>query len=262
MSESASDIDLSILVPTSTSRHAFWPWLAWNIQQQTRGLKLKVEIIIAWSAESDFAAHLLRHQDGVDIDLLASAFEELVDPHHVAWIWSKAAFTLGEKRQLLQSSAKGEFIAWMDDDDWHTPGWLDFSVTRMCNREIHWVVTSGITYYDLMSGGVWAPRAWRETPIPITAVVRREHSPDFSAKSEAEDVDWFRQLNSVHGSVLDAGWQMVALVHPLNTSKWLHQQRVQRSFADNPTALPVDFRSPEVAEQLEALRQRLLSQEK
>lgn len=94
---------LSILVPTTASRRAFWPWLGWNIQKQ-QGLD--------WaSTEVVFACE--------DASVVLST------PGIVSrCVTVPAAATIGAKRNELLEAASGEYIAWFDDDDWHHPSRL------------------------------------------------------------------------------------------------------------------------------------------
>jgi hypothetical protein len=254
-----SEIDLSILVATTPRRRAFWPWLAWNIKRQVRNLdsSLRIEVVACGDHTSERPYLLMEFGDAIDFACRHFDLEWAVfTPFGTE---AREPLTLGMKRQWLQQKARGTFIAWADDDDLYPAGWWRAAATTLSTKAVSWVASPGITYYDLMSGKVWRPRAWRDAPIPITAVVRRECSPDFPLeKSQAEDVEWFRQLSAEPGVVLPFG-TMVALVHPQNTSQWLYQKRVQRSFVE---ASAVSVFDPETVEQLEALKQRLLSQEK
>ena len=96
-------------------RPEFMPWLLWNFERQTYPNK---ELIIVDSSERPFARKHARviHAPGANIP---------------------------KKRNIALTEASGEYITWLDDDDWAHPGRLETLAGLLGDR-------------DAVAGGRWS----------------------------------------------------------------------------------------------------------
>lgn len=112
---------VSVVCP-SYNRREFLPYLLYIYQYQDYPADRRELIIVDDSPHSS--------QDLVDM---------LVDPsmENVRYIHSDRRLMLGEKRNMLNDLAKGEYIVCFDDDDYYSPQkslirWMNCSVTTRC----------------------------------------------------------------------------------------------------------------------------------
>lgn len=85
------------------NRSAFLPWLLWSYERQTWANK---ELVVVDSSERPFSA----------------------DRSDVRVVHAPEKTGISAKRNLALAEARGEFIAWFDDDDWQHPERLE----RLC----------------------------------------------------------------------------------------------------------------------------------
>lgn len=190
---------LSILVPTTNSRRAFWPWLWWNIRKQ-QGLD--------WSStEVVFAC-----ENVVLSPQFSLASRCVVTP---------ADASIGAKRNALLEAARGEYVAWMDDDDWQHPlriagslGLLGGSVRG---------VFEGSRYY-LKIVGEMRELKLKSAVAAVSFVGLRDEalSASFEDTSSGEDSQWARKLLAANGSYrlrwIVRGPSFAGLHHGQNTT--------------------------------------------
>lgn len=163
-------------------RAEFWPWLFWNVGKQThRNLEL---VIVS-------PQPLVLGGDGAE---LAGGLPKT----SVRTVEVNPSKTLGERRGLAVAEARGEYLAWFDDDDFSTPDRLE-ELVRICER------TGGafcgcreLWFWDL-----WADRSDVVQPSDITtavamntALVRTELAKrtPFRKLDQGEDVRWMAEL--------------------------------------------------------------------
>jgi glycosyltransferase involved in cell wall biosynthesis len=124
--------------------------------------------------------------------------------------------TVGAKRNICCSRARGECVIHLDDDDWSAPGRFADQLARL--------VQSGkaVTSYDAMEFrhvGEAARWRYKGSPIGSSLCYRRawwlEHP--FEDRQSGQDERFAIQAGA-HGVSVDAGNFMWASVHPGNTS--------------------------------------------
>lgn len=167
---------LSILVPTTARRKAFWPWLSWNIAKQTGLPWQAIEVVTA-------------SPDGERVELDVSCA--------IRRTYYRGRLPLGLIRNGLVMRARGQYLAWFDDDDWHAPDRLE----RMLSpAPRNWIGATGLRYLDIATGGVAEVYSYRARVVPTTVVGRRDL---LSAVAFREDIK--------HGS--DTHWLQALQAH-------------------------------------------------
>jgi glycosyltransferase involved in cell wall biosynthesis/GT2 family glycosyltransferase len=190
---------VSCLMPTADRRH-FVP----------RAIELFLR--------QDYAAREL-----VIVDDGRDAVEELVpaDPR-IRYLRAERSATLGAKRNLACSLARGTLLAHWDDDDWAAPDRLTRQVAALQASGADVCGLSVVRYFDPRARQAWEYR-WTEAGRPWvggnTLLYRRaawERHP-FPALNVGEDTRWVWAQKSVHAMPDPAFF--AALVHPRNTSQ-------------------------------------------
>jgi len=113
----------SIVIPTY-NRKKFEKLISFNIQSQT--YKHILEVVIA--------------DDGLEEEKL-----ELKIPYPIVYVRC-ARMSIGEKRNLLAKTAKGEYIAHMDTDDLYFPEYIDSSIQLMKEKKKNATGTSDMIF--------------------------------------------------------------------------------------------------------------------
>jgi glycosyltransferase involved in cell wall biosynthesis len=146
------------------------------------------------------------------------------DDPRIRYLRVDRAQTLGDKRNLVCSLARGELLAHWDDDDWMADDRLSLQVVALESGRAEVCGLATVRYFDPRLGRAWEYR-WRDRLRPWvggnTLMYRRatwERRP-FPALDEGEDTRWIWSLppRSVH-AMRDPGW-FAALVHSGNTSR-------------------------------------------
>jgi hypothetical protein len=149
--------------------------------------------------------------------------EDLVpaDPR-IRYVRAERSPTLGAKRNLACSLARGELIAHWDDDDWAADDRLSRQVAALQATQAEICGLSVVRYFDPAAGQAWEYR-WTDTTRAWvggnTLLFRRsawERRP-FPALNVGEDTRWVWAHTSIH-ALPDPGF-FAALVHPRNTSR-------------------------------------------
>ena len=66
--------------------------------------------------------------------------------------------SLGAKRNLASSMARGTLIAHWDDDDWMAPGWLGSQVQTICGSDADICGLASLLFFNSDSGEAWRYR--------------------------------------------------------------------------------------------------------
>lgn len=175
---------LSILVPTSARRRAFWPWLAWNIRKQ-EGLEWAAVEVVTASPDAE----------RVELDVPCRVRRTY---------YPRVDLPLGQIRNGLLMRATGEYVAWFDDDDWHAP---DRLVRFLNPRPRRWVGNAGLAYLDLATDHVVELHHYRARTVPVTLVGRRDTLIEVPFPTDVKtgsDTRWFRALVEHEGHVGDS----------------------------------------------------------
>ncbi len=218
---------LSILVPME-NRHAFHPWLAWNLMKQTLPSDCEVEVLVC--CPLDEFVDYTRAYIGVPIGTHWERMERGLFSHrHVP---SELGEGIAVKRNKLLNAAIGDFIGWMDSDDWHAPDRFARALARLQEADRPRAVGfSGIRYLDItgtigVAEGAWSSATWCHLPVwrapdfvPITVVASRDSNarggitmatplPRFDETlKHGSDTKWARELK--HREAEDPrGWRI------------------------------------------------------
>ena len=134
-----SDATISVLTPTC-GREPFLPLLLECFRSQTVS-PLELVVLDDSPEPSRF--------------LVAEAEK---DPR-IVYLRGSVPSTNGAKRQILMEAARGDIIAYFDDDDWYAPGYLAFMLDALGNDDL--VKLSSWYNYSLHDGRVyyWDTRA-------------------------------------------------------------------------------------------------------
>lgn len=166
----------------------------------------------------DYAAREL-----VIVDDGRDAVGDLVpaDPR-IRYVRAERSATLGAKRNLACSLARGELLLHWDDDDWAAPDRLTRQVGALLASGAEVCGLSVVRYFDPAARQAWEYR-WTDAARPWvggnTLLYRRaawERRP-FPALNVGEDTRWVWAQPSVH-ALTDSRF-FAALVHPRNTSR-------------------------------------------
>ncbi|MFL5542866.1 MAG: glycosyltransferase, partial [Longimicrobiaceae bacterium] len=166
----------------------------------------------------DYAAREL-----VIVDDGRDAVEDLVpaDPR-IRYVRAERSATLGAKRNLACSLARGELLLHWDDDDWTAPDRLTRQVGALLASGADVCGLSVVRYFDPAARLAWEYR-WTDGARPWvggnTLLYRRaawERRP-FPGLNVGEDTRWVWSQGSVH-AMTDSRF-FAALVHPRNTSR-------------------------------------------
>jgi glycosyltransferase involved in cell wall biosynthesis/GT2 family glycosyltransferase len=171
--------------------------------------------------------HFLRQtwpaRELVIVDDGADPVEDLVpaDPR-IRYLRTARSPTLGAKRNLACSLARGSLLAHWDDDDWMADTRLEAQVSALREADAEVCGLSTVRYFEPLEGRAWEFR-WadrsRRWVGGNTLLYRRatwERRP-FPEVNEGEDTRWVWALPSV-ASVADPSI-FAALVHAGNTSR-------------------------------------------
>jgi FkbM family methyltransferase len=118
---------VSVITPTY-NRRLFLPTLIYLYQQQSYPKELRELIILDDSFESN---------------------EDLIpkDDHSIRYYYQKEKLTLGEKRNKLNELTRGDVIICFDDDDYHFPERIAYSVTSLNSQKTLIAGSSKINVY-------------------------------------------------------------------------------------------------------------------
>lgn len=111
---------VSVVTPTY-ERNKFLPILLDIFQRQTYPVSKRELIILDDSKESN--------QKIIDDFLI------LHPDHKIKYHYSQERLALGKKRNLLNQLAKGDYIMFMDDDDYYCSDKIKFTITRMLSQK-------------------------------------------------------------------------------------------------------------------------------
>lgn len=120
---------------------------------------------------------------------LSESFVKLLDAPDIRHVHSARKLTLGGKRNLACSEARGELLCSWDDDDYHAPNRLSWLVRALDSADV--AGCQRMVFHDLLSGRWWMYRYTGRRPYVMAAamVFRRkvwERSP-YPETSKGED---------------------------------------------------------------------------
>lgn len=219
------------------SRSAFLPWLLWNYRRQTWQNK---ELLIVDSSSEPFRSDLS------DIRVLHVPDEK----------------GIAEKRNRALLAARGEFIAWFDDDDWQHPERLERLCGYLLNGSADIAGCTSSWFLDLWKSRC-APYHPTGEPIFNSCVFRAEiaKSLRFDEKvRRASDTPWMSRIKR-------RAVGRLTIVPRATYSAWLcHDMNVSNPRTQRRCVLPLQLfhRSvgnawEETETELAALRARLTS---
>ena len=189
---------VSCLMPTA-DRRAFVPRAIQQFLRQTYAAR---ELVIV--------------DDGAD-----PVGDLVPDDPRIRYLRTEPCASLGEKRNLACSLARGSLLAHWDDDDWMSDTRLAAQVEALQSSGADVCGLSTVRYFDPVAGRAWEYR-WTDRRRPWvggnTLLYRRtawERRP-FPPLNEGEDTRWVFSLPTLH-AMRDGSW-FAAMVHGGNTS--------------------------------------------
>jgi hypothetical protein len=162
----------------------------------------------------------------VVVDDGADAVDDLIPPDpRIRYHRVERQATLGAKRNLACSLARGELLAHWDDDDWMPPHRLSTQVSALAARPAAGACgLAQVRFFDPVAGRAWEYR-WPERARPWlaggTLMFRRaawERRP-FPQLNEGEDTRWVWALPAGAVAAIPDPGLYAALVHGGNTSR-------------------------------------------
>jgi glycosyltransferase involved in cell wall biosynthesis len=219
-------------------RTAFMPWLLWCFARQSWTSK---ELVVV-----DSSAH--------PTELAPTDVRIIRVPHGTG---------VAEKRNMAMDHARGEFLAWFDDDDWQHPDRLRQLVSQMASDAV-FVGPDTAWFMDIVERRCRRYRC-ADGPIFNGALFRSETARTVrfdAARVRASDTTWMLQLRDR----CPRGWRILAderlffwLCHDGNLSNRRQRQSFDRPHAALRSLLTEDAWGDTDA-QLERLRARLAEQ--
>ena len=162
----------------------------------------------------------------VVVDDGADAVDDLIPPDpRIRYHRVERQATLGAKRNLACSLARGELLAHWDDDDWMPPHRLSTQLRALAAKPAAGACgLAQVRFFDPVAGRAWEYR-WPERARPWlaggTLMFRRatwERRP-FPQLNEGEDTRWVWALPAGAVAAIPDPGLYAALVHGGNTSR-------------------------------------------
>lgn len=168
---------ISLLAITNRPKHA--DWLMWNLGRLEAALSCDVETYVV----QDFHAEK----------------------------------TVGEMRNHAMAHSSGEWIAWIDDDDWYHPNRFETMLRDVSGTS--WFAHSHCWMWDVRRGMVG--KRLVKKPINGCAIYRRAHAitvPYDESAKPASDVRWLSKFSRQFPGVLalDTGYHTLLGLHGSN----------------------------------------------
>ena len=168
-----------------------------------------------------FQAQDYPNRELVILDDGVNAVADLIPPTpRIRYYHLTTRHSVGEKRNLACSLARGRIIVHWDDDDWHAPWRLSYQVSSLLEGGQHMCGLDRLYFYEPQKARAWCyqypdPGRWLAGG---TLCYRREHwlRHPFEDRDIGEDSIWVR-----HPAVrlaLPRHDFYVAMIHPGNTS--------------------------------------------
>jgi glycosyltransferase involved in cell wall biosynthesis len=154
--------------------------------------------------------------DGTD-----SVRDLVPDDPRIRYVRTEPCTSLGAKRNLACSLARGTLLAHWDDDDWMSDARLALQVAALRASGADVCGLSAVRYFDPVRQQAWEfrwterRRAWVGGNTLLYRRAAWERRP-FPGLNEGEDTRWVFSQNAVH-AMRDGSW-FAAVVHAGNTS--------------------------------------------
>lgn len=191
---------VSICTPTF-NRRPFIPALIKSIEEQT---------------------YPLSHIEWIIVDDGNDPIEDLVKHlSYVTYLRYEQKITLASKRNIMNSFAKGEFIVYMDDDDYYPPTRIYHGVTSLINNPQYLIAGSSelLIYYSHLRE-IWKLKSFgRNHSTAATFVFRKEllNITKFNEQQEISEEKFFLKNYTIPLLQLDPLQTILVFSHILNT---------------------------------------------
>jgi hypothetical protein len=222
------------------NRHAFMPWLLWSYDRQRWAER---ELVVIDSSEPPV---------------------ELPKRHDIRVIHVPLGTSLGKKRNLALDAARGQIVAWFDDDDWQHPGRLSHLIPLLREAAARlgasFIGPSQSYFIDIEARRAEAYRLSRYAifngSIYYTAMVRHARFPEDVLRTE--DTRWISTLLRSRQGAAIVGRQespFLWLSHDVNVTNAQGVRRLRRDAQEVIRSLGPAW--ADTPEQLSRLRSRL-----
>lgn len=185
VSKSKSILEVSLLTPTY-ERSDFFPILSAIISCQSYDLKKVEWIVVDDSAESNekyFQSHDLKQK-----------------LHNLIYVHLSKKKNIGEKRNLCNSLASGDYLINIDDDDYYSSKYIELVVHILQNSKYHVCGASEISYilfnsYNIHHVGPFGPKRTCAGIMSYTKEYAKNNMFD-NSRTNAEEKSFLRQFST------------------------------------------------------------------
>jgi glycosyltransferase involved in cell wall biosynthesis len=190
----------------------------------------------ALQAARMFLAQDYPNRELIVVDDGADGLAELLPPEGITYVRCDAGLSVGEKRNLACTHARGEFIAEWDDDDWYGPGRLSAQLAPLLAARADITGIANVTILELEGWRFWqltpalASRLFLEGIPSGTLVFRRSlwdaagrQGSQFPAISVGEDAAFLRHAlaSGARLEPVDTGGVFIYVRHGRNTWQFI-----------------------------------------
>lgn len=237
---------LVTLILVTESRGEFLPWWAWNINQQSYD---HCEVIVVDSTPRDAVYERLLH------DTIASL------KYPAKLMWAEPGDGVGCKMRQALLYAHGDYIAKLDDDDWHHPRRIAEQVAMADGAQDVIPAAQDAYFHSIYTRRSVEYRAV-EPVLALSLVPRiQAKTARWTDRPRGSDTVWIREVMRGATKRLYKGCRGVFLVHGYNLNHEDRARTMRRSFEhDLREAFPewTDETEHELAMLKERLRCRKL----
>lgn len=188
----------------------------------TRNRRFFVGRAILYFLRQDHAEkELLIVDDGEDS--VADLFERYSDTDAIRYIRVDKRITLGAKRNIAVQSARGEFIAHWDDDDWSSGDRLSFQLAQLKQTQSDVCGMGDVLHYWPARGLGWlrTPMCGRETVLASGTFLYRRSKWEASRFAEQDhhlDARFLDGVSADRCRAISGRRCRVSIIHSFNTA--------------------------------------------
>ena len=127
--------------------------------------------------------------------------------------------TLGQLKNSANNAATGDYVIWMDDDDYHMSGRIEYSINKLMHKNKSIGGNTNVYLYDIDLNMMFKTTLNTSNIVPNTLVYKREflnnHSYPIQQNTFDESLFVGNELNNVE--ILIPETTLIKIVHNYNT---------------------------------------------